>query len=420
MTVRRWSEWLNRLRMRRSRWGVVAAIAAVGLVLWWAFQPVEVDVETATVRRQDFEQVLEDDGRTRVRQRLIITMPWAGELERPPWKEGSVVSAGEALFWVRPGRPSLQDARTRAEWDARGAAAQAAWQRAARQSEVALVAWQRASLAVARAVDLAEQEFISRAQLEMAVLDVQREERSWSAAQAAERAALHELEWTRVMGAEWTSATGAWRRSVTAPTDVRVLRVLQPHATALPLGAAVMEVADVRQPEVIVPLLSADALKVAPGLPVRLNPWGPGVQPTGSSGWIEGRVRLVEPAAVTKVSALGLEEQRVVVVIDPSNPLPEGDGYAVRVQLVLQRQAQARVVPAGAVFPMPGQPDRQAVFSVRDGRAEQREVTVRARSGGWAWIDDTPDHATLEDGQTIVVYPPAALREGARVRVVQR
>lgn len=130
---------------------------------------------------------------------------------------------------------------------------------------------------------------------------------------------------------------------------------------------------------------------------------------------IEGLVRVVEPAATTKVSALGLEEQRVNVVIDPSLPLPDGDGYSVRVRILLQQAPKALCVPLSAVFPLPGDPQRQAVFTLQDGRARLTEVTVRARGGGWAWVQ-----RGLEVGQPVVVYPPAALTDRTRVRVVRR
>lgn len=395
--------------------GVGAAVAV--LALWWALSPRAVEVETAAAEHRMFEQVVEDDGRARVRERVMVTMPWTGELERPAFKEGHAVAAGEPLFWVRPLQPTLIDARTRAEWAARGAAAQASWQRASRQSEVALVAWQRSALAASRAASLAEQEFISRNQLEGAVLDLQREERAWQAARAAERAALHELEQTRVMLDEGlrTRPAAAGRHPVRATAPVQVLRVLQAHAAVLPAGAGVMEVASVENPEVVVPLLSADALRLEPGASARLSLWGGAEAPEGSPQGVPGVVRLIEPAAATKVSALGLEEQRVNVVVEPQTPLPAGDGYAVRVQVVLQRVENALQVPVSAVFPLPGEPLRQAVFMVRDGRARLQAVHLRARGHGWAWIGQG-----LEEGQAVVVYPPASLKDGVRVKVLTR
>jgi HlyD family secretion protein len=309
------------------------------------------------------------------------------------------------------------DARTRAELQARAATAQAAWQRSARQTEVALVAWQRSAVAAARAAMLAEQSFVSRAQVEAAVLDLQRDERAWQAAQAAERTALHELEQVRVILAT-ASGSGAQRRAVRLGSvepsrpgqqqDLRVLRVMQPHEAVLPAGAAVMEVGDVTRPEVVLPLLSQDALRIPVGSRVRLGAWSGGGPATPE---VLGRVRLVEPMATTKVSALGLEEQRVNLVIDPDQPLPPGDGYTVRAQVVLRHADQALQVPVSAVFPMPGKPTAHAVYALEGSRARLVEVELQGRSRAWAWIGQG-----LQTGQAVVLYPPAALYDGARVR----
>lgn len=413
----RWAarlRWPDRRGWTRLAWAAAGLGVALGLA--WAFSPRPVEVETAAAQRRAFEQTIEDDGRARARERIVMSMPWAGALERVSWKESQAVMAGQPLFWVRPVQPGLQDARTRAEWEARGAAAQAGWQRAARQTEVAHLAWQRAGLAAARAVQLAEEQFISAAQLESALLDLRREERSFYAAQAGERAALREMELARVVLRSNSAARDSQRFPVTFAADVRVLRVLQPNAAVLGAGAAVLEVADVRNPEVVVPLISQDALRVPVGALARLSPWGVGeAGASGARPSVIGRVRVVEPAASTKVSALGLEEQRIAVVIDPQSALPEGDGYAVRVQLVLQREESVLQVPVSAVFPRPGDPQRHAVFTLSQGRAVATPVTLRGRSGGWAWID-----GGLQEGQDVVVYPAATLRDKTRVRVVDR
>ncbi len=411
-----------------GRWAAaVTGVALVVGVLIWAFQPQRVEVETAVAQLQPFEEWVEDDGRARVRERVAVTMPWTGALERPVLKEGHAVSPDEPLFWVRPVQPGLLDARTRAEAEARSATAQAAWQRAARQTEVALVAWQRAAVNAARAVMLAEESFVSRAQLETTVLDLQRDERNWQAAQAAERAALHELEQARVVLASGPSLAGGARRAVRAmdamgrresdplevPMMLRILRVAQAHEAVLGAGAVVMEVGDVRRPEVVVPLLSQDALRIREGSLATLAAWGRRDDGMPSSySVIKGRVRLVEPMATTKVSALGLEEQRVNVIIEPEQALPPGDGYTVRVQIALRQEREALQVPISAVFPEPGNPSRHAVFVVEGGHARRQPVVLQGRGSGRAWIA-----SGLEAGQAVVVFPPASLQDGSRVRV---
>ena len=310
---------------------------------------------------------------------------------------------------------------------------------------VAVVAWQRAAVTAARTVMLAEQSFVSRAQVETSVLDLQREERSWQAAQAAERAALHELEQTRVALVTGTVAPESDRRlsvegrravrmmdamgMVPRADAVKVLRLAQAHEAVLPAGTVVMEVGDVQRPEVVVPLLSQDALRIRVGSRAYLSAWDRGMPPNVptaapsggggptpaplQAGRVEGTVRLIEPVASTKTSALGVEEQRVNVVIEPRGELPPGDGYTVRVQIVLREEAQALQVPVSAVFPQPGDPSRHAVFTVDKGRAQRVAVELQARAGTSAWVA-----GGLKAGQVVIVFPPASLEDGARVRAM--
>ena len=412
MNLEAWKAW-------PWRWAVAAlGLALGGALLLWAFAPRALEVEVAHARIQAYEEVVEDDGRARVRERWAVTMPWSGTLERPTLKDGHEVRAGQTLFWVRPAQPALMDARTQAELQARAAAAQAAWQRSSRQTEVALVAWQRSAVAAARSVMLAEQSFVSRAQVETAVLDLQRDERAWQAAQAAERAALHELEQVRVALAT-ANGSAAERRAVSlrpagdaSGDQLQVLRVMQAHEAVLPAGAAVMEVGDVRRPEVVLPLLSQEALRIPVGSRVRLSGWA---DRGGGPSHLEGRVRLIEPAATTKVSALGLEEQRINLVIEPAAELPPGDGYTVRAQVVVRRAEQALQVPVSAVFPLPGKPAAHAVFTVQGEQARLTEVQLGGRGPTGAWITQG-----LQDGQAVVVFPPAALHDGSRIRAAPR
>ena len=425
----------------KNRWviGVLAACGAVGALVLWALRDRPVDVETVRAATGLWEEVVEDDGRARVRERIVVTMPWAGELQRSSLREGQWVAPGQPLLAVAPPVPVLRDRRTQAELDARAAAAQAAWQRAARQTEASLVAWQRSLLTAARIASLAEEGFVSPAQVEGAALDLQRDERQWQVARQAERVALHELEQARVAGAAGgavgvavgggvgsavESAVGSASgplRSLTTRTEVQVLKVLQPHATTLAAGVPVLEVGDPRNPEVVVPLLSQEALGLRVGGLARLSAWkgsGP-MESADEPGFHEGRIRVVEPAATTKVSALGLEEQRVNVVIDPLRPLPPGDGYALRVQLVRDRREGVLRVPVSALFPMPGAAGLWAVFVVDGERVRLRSVQApaqaRAGADGWVWIS-----AGVEAGTEVVVFPPASLADGKTVRIRRR
>jgi HlyD family secretion protein len=204
-----------------------------------------------------------------------------------------------------------------------------------------------------------------------------------------------------------TRPGGARAFVLQAPVSGRVLRVAQTSEASVPLGAALVELGDVSRMEIVAELLTTDALQARPGSAVRVERWG-------GDGTLQGRVRLVEPEAFTKVSALGVEEQRVRVLIDITSP-PErwqalGDGYRVSVRIVTQSQDQAVTVPVSAVFPRPDAPG-MAVFVLDHGRARIAQVDIGARNGTDAWV-----RRGLQAGDPVIVYPPASVHDGARVR----
>jgi HlyD family secretion protein len=198
-----------------------------------------------------------------------------------------------------------------------------------------------------------------------------------------------------------------------------VLRVVQPSETMVALGAPLLEIGDIRQIEIVAELLTNDALQARPGTPVRIERWGgPAV--------LEGRVRLVEPSGFTKISALGVEEQRVNVLIDITSP-PEqwqalGDGYRVGVRVIPLEQENVLRVPVSAVFPYPGTvaagganagaggAGNMGAFVLTDRRARLRAVEVGARNGDEAWIK-----SGLTAGEHVIIYPGNAVRDGTRV-----
>jgi HlyD family secretion protein len=188
-------------------------------------------------------------------------------------------------------------------------------------------------------------------------------------------------------------------------------RVLKVHVTSeatVALGAPLIEIGDVSRLEVVAELLTSDALQALPGSAVRIERWGGPVA-------LQGRVRHVEPAAFTKVSALGVEEQRVNVVIDITSPHEQwsalGDGFRVGVRVVTRSEAQVLKLPVGAVFPQAAPASGPAVFVADGGRARLQPVSVAARNGSEAWITQG-----VEDGTPVLVYPPAVVTDGARIR----
>jgi HlyD family secretion protein len=417
--------------MKRKTW-ITAAALTIGAVavLAWVFSPRPVEVELAPVAQGRFETTIDEDGKTRLAERFIVSAPLTGRLARITLREGDPVGADLTVATLTPVLPAMQDERTLRELRARVQATEDNVQRAALRIERAKVALTQAQSEAGRSQQLAQQGFVAPTKLEsdqLAQLAAQREVES---AAAERRIAGHELEQTRAAWSAVQPGASASQRAfaVRSPVAGRVLRVHQSSEATVSLGTPLLELGDTGRLEVVAELLTTDALAALPGSRVRIERWG-------GTGTLEGRVRTVEPAAFTKVSALGVEEQRVRVLIDLTSPREQwqslGDGFRVSVRIVTLAQPEAVIVPASAVFPLPqaasqvdsaasasanangGTPPtaaQHAVFVVNQGRARQVAVALGGRNGSTAWI-----RSGLAPGQHVIVYPPAAVREGVRV-----
>ena len=411
--------------MKRKTWFIGGvAVLTLALALAWAFAPRPVEVELATVTQEHFETTIDEDGKTRLTDRYIVSAPLAGRLTRITLKEGDAVAVDAPLAKMSSVLPAMLDERTRRELQARIEGAQDNVSRASSRIARAQVSLDQARNEVRRSEQLAQQGFIAPMKVEadrLATLGAQREV---EAATSERRMAAHELEQTQAaLGAVRQPSAGAGAEvkggfTVRAPSAGRVLRVLQTSEGTVALGTPLLELGDTQRMEVVAELLTTDALAARPGSRVMIERWG------GPAN-LEGRVRSVEPAAFTKISALGVEEQRVRVLIGITSAQPEwqalGDGFRVSVRIVTLTQDKAVQVPVSAVFPLPaegirkpnGDPasePRYAVFIADDGRARQVPVEIGARNGSAAWI-----RSGLAPGQQVIVYPPATVREGVRV-----
>jgi HlyD family secretion protein len=421
--------------MKRSTWAVVAggAVVAAGL-LAWAFAPRPVMVEVAYATPTTFETAVEEEGRTRVRERHAVVAPLAGRLRRIALQEGDTVAVGAVVAVIEPQLAPLLDERALREQRARVAAAGVAVERAATGIEAARVAVQRADNEARRSAQLVDQGFVAPLKAEADRLALQAAQRELQAARESERIARHELEQARAAlglaagGARAGAAAAVFE--LRSPVAGRVLKLAQPSETVVQVGTPLLELADLSRLEVVAELLTSDAAALRPGGEVRVERWG-------GPGALAGRVRMVEPAAYTKVSALGVEEQRVEVVVDvtadPARPaaLPAalGDGWRVLARFVTRREPDVLTVPVSAVFPWPqdapawalaagegpGADDaeglRMGVFVAESGRARLRPVLVGARNGALAWV-----RQGLAEGTAVIVYPPAAVADGVRVK----
>lgn len=378
-----------------------------GLVVW-AFMPSPQLVEVAQARQGRFERAVQEDGKTRLRDRYVVSMPLAGRVQRLTLRQGDSVKREAIIATVLPANPSLLDERTRLEQRERIGSVEASVARAQANIERANAALAKAVADTRRTESLAQQGFVSPTQVESERLNQRLREKELEAARREADAMRHELAQVRIALQPSRGATGAMTSApwlVRAPVDGKVLKVVQQSEGVLPAGTPLVELGDPAALEVVVDVLTEDAAQLRPGLPVRLHGWG--------GPELAGVVRLVEPAAFTKVSALGVEEQRVYAVIDITSPQPQwatlGDGFRVEVSIVVQSLDRALLVPVSALFP---QGDRVALFVLQDGRAHLRTVQLLARNGQDAAL---AEGSGLAAGAQVVIYPPPGLKDGARV-----
>lgn len=413
--------------MQTKNWLMVgAAVLGAAALLTWAFMPKPINVEVAPVLQADFEAGIEEDARTRLQERYSLFAPLAGRIDRLHWHEGDLVQAQQVVARIAPVLPPMLDERSRVQQQARVASAQAALWRAQARASKSVAAHEQARLDLTRSEALLAQNFVSPSALDQARLSELAARKEAEAAAHDERVASADLALARAALGLWLSGAAPSSKSaddlhpwfeLRAPVAGRIVRLPQLSATPVAVGTLVMELGDTQALEVVAPLLTTDAMQVRPGNLVRITRWG-------GSGDLHGLVRLVEPGAFTKVSALGVEEQRVNVVVDITSPRAEcqglGDAYRVGVFIRTVSQMQALQVPLSAVFPLPftapatSQEAMPAwgVFVLENGHVKQRSLHIHARSNTHAWVSDG-----LKPGDNVVVYPPGHLRDGSRVKL---
>jgi len=392
----------------RSKALLAVVVAGIAATVAWMLRPQPVAVETAEVTRGAFEQTVSDDGRTRVRDRYVVSAPLAGRLDRIALKAGDAVEAGQVVAVLTPVAPAFLDARTVRELEERIGAASAQQQRTVAEAQRAEAQLNQARADRDRAMRLATQGFVSETAREQAELAVRTAEKALEAAQFAAQAARHEAAQARAALTRYRSDSAgrpgvASRWEVRSPVSGSVLKVVQESEGPVALGAPLLEVADPRSLEAVVDVLTQESVLIRPGMPARIE-LGAGVPPLAAI------VRRIEPAAFTKISALGVEEQRVNVVLDFTEPLDRvqtiGDAFRVEAHITVFRAEDVTKVPVGALF---RDANGWAVFAIEDGRAVKRSVEVLRRNAAEAMIE------VLKPGAKVVVYPSDALGAGARV-----
>lgn len=375
--------------------GIAAGVAAA-----LALRPAPVPAEVAAVDAGPVQVTVDWTGRTRVRERYLVAAPVAGELRRQSLRAGDRVEAGQVVARIAGAEATPLDPRTRAEARAR--------------LEVALAAETEGGAALQRARAAAEQARAEAGRAEALFRDGGLSEQAWEAVRAEARVREEERRMAEAASRRAGAEVGAVRAllggsgapgallEVRAPVAGAVLRVPRESAGPVAAGTPLLELGDPARLEVVLDLPTADAVRIRPGQRALVAGWG-------GSAPLEARVRRVEPSAYTKVSPLGVEEQRVDVLLDPAGPGWEAlsDGFSVDARVVVEELPEAVRVPSSALFRVG---DGWALYALEQGRARVRDVEVAARGDGSAAI-----RHGVRPGDRVVVHPGEDVRDGVRV-----
>ena len=395
----------RRLLARRVRQAALVLVLLAGAVLSvLALRPRPVPVDVGRVSRGPLVVAIEESGMTRVKDRYVVSTSVAGNLSRLLLEPGDAVKEGEVIAEIAPSTSPLLDSRTRAEAEARLGAAISALGQVRAQAARANAANELAQQELARVRKLAEDGSLARQPLDQAEFEARMRAEEVSSAVFAGKVAAEEARLARVaLGEEQKRASGR-HLDVLAPASGTVLRVLHKSAGAVQAGTALIEVGDAAALEVVVDLLTTDAVRVQPGTPVTILGWG-GDRP------LAGRVRQIEPSAFTRPSALGVDEQRVNVIVSLTDARERwaslGDGYRVEARLVLWQADEVVKAPMGAVF---RHGEGWGAFVVDSGKAVFSSVTIGHRGEA-----DVEIVSGLAPGAAVAVHPGDRVKDGARV-----
>jgi HlyD family secretion protein len=383
---------------------VLIAVAVIGGLLAVALWPSTTPVDATTAGRGPLIVTIDEEGRTRVRDRFVVAAPVAGRVLRIELEAGDAVKRGDVVARVKAEPPPLLDARSRAEAEAAVESARAALGRARAEEQRARATLEQTQRELTRTRDLAANELITQRELDTRAADVRTSEEAVNAAAFAVRVAASELERAQARLAPSPPDVLGRVVTVTAPVNGVVLKRVRESESVVPAGDPLLELGDPSQLEIVADLLSTDAVRVKPGGRTMIEQWG-GDRP------LDARVRRVEPSGFTKISALGVEEQRVNVILDFVDPSKAwaalGDGYRVEVRIVIWEAASVLKLPTSALFRVG---ERWATYVIDGSRAHRTFVDIGHQTG-----QEVEVMSGLNEGARVVVHPADTLTEGARV-----
>jgi HlyD family secretion protein len=384
-----------------------AVLAGLVIAMAAALLPKPLRVETAAIIRGPLTVSIFEEGKTRIRHRYVISSPVAGFLNRVELRPGGRIQAGQTvLATIEAQLSGFLDARALAEAEARVKVAEATKMQRSAELDRAKSALELANKDLARADALRKTGTIATQEWDTTENRVQLLARELHAAEFALHVADFEIALAQaaLIQAQQPASKKSQPVRIVAPVDGYVLNVYEESARVVAPGAPMMEVGDPQDLEAEIELLSSDAVGVTPGADVSIEHWG------GDSP-LRGRVSLVEPGAFTKISALGVEEQRVKVRVDFLDQTPPdrelGDRYRVEARIVTWHSNDVLQVPTGALF---RRGNDWMIFFVKDGKARLRKVEIAHNNGIAAEV-----RSGLSQGDAVIIHPPDTIHDGASV-----
>jgi len=382
-------------------------VAVLALLIVMALWPKAVAVDLASVVKGPLTITLDEEGKTRVHKRFVVSAPVSGQVQRIELEPGDKVVRDQTVVAVfRPADPVMLDVRSRTEAEASVKAFEAGYGRAQAERDRAMAADSLAQSELVRKRALYENRLIAQQEFESAESQARTAGEALRAAEFSVESAEHEVTIARARLLSSSREPGAAQQPIVlrAPITGVVLKRLRESESIVPAGEPLLELGDPRQLEIVSDFLSTDAVRMRPGYPVQIERWG-------GENAVRGRVRRIEPSGFMKISALGVEEQRVSVIIDFDDPFEAwnklGDGYRVEVRVIVWKADVVLKVPTSSLF---RHGEKWAVFVAENGHARLRTVEVGPRNGSEAQV-----LKGLFEGEIVIVHPSDTIKDGSRI-----
>ena len=390
----------------RRNIGIATTAIVILILIIYGFKPAPVWVDVATVKRAPLSVTIEEEGKTRVIDRYVVSSPVAAYARRIDLKVGDQIEQGQSLMQLEPLPSAVLDSRSRAAAKARIEAAKSTFEASREQAAAAQAEAELAQIEYDRIVNLCNVQCASKGEEDQALTKLRSSQALEQSAQFAVDVAHHQLEAAQTALAYAGTTDAEQQLTIASPIYGSMLKILRESEGVVAAGEALIEVGNPEQLEVEIDVLSSDAVRIVPGTKVLFERWG------GDEA-LQGRVRTIEPVGFTKVSALGVEEQRVLVIADLNSPTEQwqrlGDGYRVEASFILWQQDDVLTIPASALFRFE---NGWAVFVIEGDTAKRTTVKIGQRNGLSAQV-----LSGLKQDQQVVTHPSETVEDGAEVQV---